>query len=138
MNHLKARKRESDGRWDYTSARDGFAGAIGYCHAFIGLEGQPYASDEEAARHRESAGKYHTDGHATEEEARECYKGYLLDHARYDGRDPNAQHRCKECGEFTQGFAEVPFAYVLVVLCDEHRNRETFAKHVSVGEAWQS
>lgn len=62
-------------------------------------------------------------GHPTPEEAREHYKQYLLDHRlRLDGKNGDTQHKCKVCGEWTQGVAfldETPFA-----LCDEHRTRE--------------
>lgn len=86
-------------------------------------------------------GKFHTDGHATEEEACECYKQYLLDTSlRLMTEEPeNArqQNRCQVCRKFTACYAQVG-PYRLFMLCPEHNTRENVAALLKVGESWES
>jgi hypothetical protein len=96
MNYYEALQRR-DGRWDFT--RNG--AATGYC-------------------------REHEEGHATKEEASECYKEYLLDHKLRFSKMSNQQQRCAVCKEYTEGYAEMDTS--LIVLCDKHRNREEVAK----------
>src|ERR1039458_152792 len=108
MNYYAARQRK-DGRWDYTNKNDDFIGSVGYCHKYRpltdgslkGLYPQEYLEQKE-----EKQGifkhKYHMDGHATKEEACECYRKYLLDTTLcLDGCNDDTQRKCKICGEWT-------------------------------------
>jgi hypothetical protein len=145
MNHLAARQRKTDKRWDYTSdnKRTGTY-PIGYCHALREMKPEIGFSQEMCDRYnteeQKFASKYHKDGHATKEEACECYRQYELDHTlRFEDDNPDAStlHKCEECGTFTSGSAHVG-AYVYWRLCAEHRTREQVEKRFTVGEAWQS
>ena len=78
------------------------------------------------------------EGHPTPDGAREHYKEYRLDHARYNAKLSGVQKKCEVCGEWTQGAAEIAFEMELHVLCDQHRNREELSKLVQVGDAFGS
>ncbi len=111
MNYYDARELQGPdgqgtGRWHYTCMNDGRIWPIGYCR------------DHE--------------GHASKQEAYECFKLYCLDHRlRLDGQWADAQHKCVVCGAWTQKFAEVN--HVIFDLCDEHRTREQVAQLFNVG-----
>lgn len=62
------------------------------------------------------------------EEATDCYRKWLLDNRlRLNGKNAAGQYKCKECGEWTQGYAECDTS--IVILCDAHRTRAVFEKH---------
>lgn len=102
MNYYQPRELLKDGKptglWHYTCRNDDRVWPVGYC-----------AQD--------------CPGHATPEEAREHYRQYLLDNARYDGYLRDEQRKCEICGAWTQRYAEGPHIF-MHVLCDEHCNRE--------------
>jgi hypothetical protein len=105
MNYYDAREKmdaqgNPSGIWHYTAQNDDYVYPVGYC-----------AQD--------------CPGHATPEEAREHYRLYLLDTARYDGVSKDEQRKCEKCGEWTQGYVHIPLSMERHVLCDNHRNRET-------------
>lgn len=110
MNYYEARPLtdESGGGWHYTVRNGKNIVAVGYC-----------------ATHPP---------HATKEEAEECYRKYLLDtRLHLNKHDRHTQRKCKECDEWTTGYAECEFT--LIHLCDKHMTRETFDKHFpKVGE----
>lgn len=153
MNHDSARQRKSDQRWDYTTSNDGRGHAIGYCAGwrepvrddYVRIFGESRADAciaEFEAVHRPHQAKYHADGHATAEEACECYKRYRLDCELTfleDNPKASSQHRCKAagCDVFTSGRAKVG-AYNVWPLCAEHRTREVVALLFDVGESWHS
>jgi len=149
MNYYEALQRKSDMRWDYTRTNDGHTMAMGYCRGWeesteeelverLGVFGKTaFADQEERRAHRD---RYHKDGHATKEEACECYKQYLLDH-RVNlefGTHPNTQHRCAYdgCENWTQTTAMVD--HHTYDLCDEHRNVECLRDLVVVGSSVSS
>lgn len=102
MNYYEARRKVDGSGWHYTCKNDWYVWPVGYCR-----EHEP---------------------HATKEEACDCYRKWLLDnHLRLDGQEANAQHKCRECGEWTSGYAVCDST--IVVLCDAHRTREVFEKH---------
>ena len=77
--------------------------------------------------------------HSTPEEAQEHYKEYILDNLTFQSPNDEKAHglyRCKECGKFTSGLAY--FRYTMIKLCEDHLNRETAAKHIQIGESWES
>lgn len=148
MNHLCALKHPATGKWAY--CRNGVP--TGYCD-----NGRVLTTDQEFLKnacggetayeryiqpHREAAkaGKYHDGGHETEEEARECYKQYTLDfnlRFKEDSENASQQHRCRVCNSWTSGYVQIG-GYELIILCAEHRNRETVATLFEVGEIWES
>lgn len=142
MNHSIALKRQSDGRWDYTTN----GRPTGYCHEYVPLKEDGAILPEEMARkHNEKMqpliGNFHADGHATSEEACECYKKYMLDTAlRLTPDEPanaSQQNHCQICGKFTACHAYVG-AYGLFTLCPEHQTRDFVESVFSVGESLES
>jgi hypothetical protein len=140
MNHLAARQRESNKRWDYTCKRDGMVWPIGYCAGW--REPQPgLLTPEQASQwlaqslpHKD---KFHTDGHDTEAEACECYKRYLLDFdLRLCGEAINMQRKCAVCSTWTSKYAQL--GYQTWFLCEEHRTRDQVEKLcTSPGQCWE-
>jgi hypothetical protein len=132
MKYYAARQRATTKKWDYICMNDGQRWAVGYCSGKY-----PTVQDDESLEHREC---YHEDGHETAEEARECYKRYMLDNRLHlDGKMANQQMRCQveQCDAWTQGTARLG-GYTSFTLCDEHRNRETVEKLYDVFESWSS
>lgn len=171
MNYYGARKRESDGRYDYTCMNDRQIWPIGYCHAIRPFDrefvaqlwggysagGSPeeirkYADyleeriAESKKNHDDDVAKfgkhYHIDGHATEEEACDCYRRYVLDHnvkmwmKPLDDDRRDLHRKCGHgvqgetsltCGKWTMNLCEVG-QWWNVFLCDEHMNQETIEK----------
>lgn len=145
MNYDQPLQRKADGLWAFTSN----GRPIGYCCPYPWDEagiaryqkviGQPPSPEylEKQAQHRD---KYHDGGHATEDEAIECYRQYLLDNSlRLQGPPPNPStlHKCKVCDTFTAGYAQVGEWGSIWPLCDDHRNRETVeTKLYTKGPSW--
>ena len=108
MNYYDARQRVEDRRWAFTCRNDDRIWAVGYCR------------------------DHEKEGHPTEQEARECYRQYLLDNVKYSNpENPSSMHKCHVCGTFTAGTAHVGDTQVFV-LCNEHRNREELSKLVDL------
>lgn len=147
MNYDKARQRK-DLNWDYTTANDGFIRPIGYCAGWNWSEAfdpdhdwawgnadhwQADKNDAETFKH-----KYHTNGHTTQQEARDCYKEFELDNSlRLDRVTSSTMHKCQVCETWTQRLATIG-PWISYHLCDNHCNRENVAKLYSVGESWHS
>lgn len=133
MNYYQPRKRESDGRYDFTCLNDGKTWAVGYCTKFRewwksdSIRGFP-VSQKEIDAEILFKDKYHIDGHATYEQAGECYKEYLLDHRLKLGRKMTDQKlKCEVCGEWTSLFATLGDSEMWT-LCQEHNTREEVEK----------
>lgn len=137
MRHYQARQRNTDGRWDYTC---GYT-PVGYCHEFKDpVDDNPlnlHWPQDQIDAVRNNKHKYHTDGHATEEEACNCYKQYLLDQRFRVNKLRDQMNRCEVCKEFSQYYAEVG-NYRLHFVCEKHANREDVGKLVEIGESWES
>jgi hypothetical protein len=137
-------QRESDKRWDFTTSTGSTkASPIGYCAGWKEPPGPEEAAELDARlgqgfaariaegieEKRPHQAKYHTEGHATAEEACECYHAYELDNELEFKSIPNDQaatlHRCEapDCKEHTAGVAFLG-QYNHYYLCDAHRNRE--------------
>lgn len=135
-------QRKSDKRWDYTS-RTGSTPthAIGYCAGWREHTEEEWARMEEQygpflvrqlkadlERRRPLKERYHSDGHATAEEAEHCHDTYMLDTALEFRRSETEQHRCAVCNEWAQtatdfrGESIGPHHW----LCDAHANRESY------------
>lgn len=142
MRHEKARQRQTDGRWDYTSCRDNEIHAIGYCTAAPTLESFEklgiHVADDFKQKLAAFENKFHTGGHETNEGACACYREYLLDfRLQLHAETIEERHKCAACGEWTGRSASVDSRYWW--LCDEHCNREEVAKLMpAVGESWVS
>jgi hypothetical protein len=142
MNYLGPRQRQEDMRWDYTCAnrRTGTYG-VGYCRAWKPFEPASYMTAEmcenENKKFEPFLSKFHTTGHATQDEACACYKDYLLDHEMWLGTMSGQQRQCQVCQTWTQTFVEVGTAH-LFVLCEQHSGRDEVVKLFEVGECWCS
>lgn len=137
------KQRITDKQWDYCASNSHACYPIGYCHNY------PYDESNESLKelfgglvHWEHAkakaepfkDKYHTNGHATEEEACQCYTDYLLDNELSFGEDTHSQKKCKVCDEWTTGRAYVN--HHSFDLCPKHQTREEVAKLYTAGETW--
>lgn len=128
MNYYKALQREKTGVWDYTCTNDGRTHATGYCAGKYDV----IRNDTDLPHHE----NYHADGHATKDEARSCYKKYLLDHQLRFGTSSVQQNKCEICEAWTQGTAVVDTQ--MFYLCDEHRTREVVEGLFEVYESCSS
>jgi hypothetical protein len=139
MNYLKARQRQTDKRWCYTNMNDGEVYAVGYCHAFHELDDSLPVTEAEKEKHRANAHKYHTSGHATEDEACECYKRYLLDNRLRLNRTMNdCQKKCQICDTWTDHYATIGTTQFFI-LCPEHNTIEIVASlFAAPQEVWSS
>lgn len=151
MNYMAARELKGPdgkgcGKFHYTLMRDGVTVPVGYCAGWQPwLEGpDPESKVPEAildtARKRLAPfkAKFHTEPHASPEEACECYRQFMLDtQANYDHKLTDEQRKCQVCGEWTSSLASVG-GVVFVALCDAHRNRENLAKWLTVGSSVES
>lgn len=139
MNYYGPRQRQSDQRWDYTCKNDDRVWPVGYCHAYKEFDTSLfYVSEAEIAEHDATKHKHHTEGHATEEEACECYRQYLFDHhLRLNQRCQDTQHKCEICGAWTDLFAEIDMQ--IWHLCSEHNKMEIVDKLFEApSEIWSS
>lgn len=136
MQHCCARQRAADQRWDFT--RQGYP--TGYCGGFPKSDNphnihgyEEWVASCEPYRH-----KFHTDGHATKEEACDCYLEYELDFHLRESESSNEQHKCQECGIWTTHIVCLG-GYSIYYLCSEHATRDIVKKlHGPVGEIWSS
>lgn len=119
MRHHTALQHGEGGPWHYVSVhpRRG-GGPIGYC--------------TEACTHETAA------------EAFAHYRDYVLDNLRPMRIAEGTQHHCEvpDCKTWTQEGLREPDGYGFHLLCDEHRNRETYVEHFypegQQRESWQS
>ena len=140
MNYYKSRQRASDGRWDFSCRNNDHIYPVGYCSPYHEPDPKEwYLTENSIKKYQAERDKHHVNGHATEEEACECYRQYLLDTTLYlDGHSNDTQHKCKICDTWTNRYAQVDGTY-MYHLCDCHRTRaiiETLFK--GVGEIWSS
>lgn len=158
MNYYQPRQRESDKRFDYTNMRDQRVWPIGYCHAWEefkpGLAFNQAMCDDHNARYGQFKEKYHTDGHATYEEACECYRRYLLDNElrlqpilieeatekrlQLSYCEFKTEGMEESCGVFTANVAMIAGTMREWSLCTAHLNRESVETLFSVGQSVSS
>lgn len=154
MNLYKARELHSKkgvglGIWHYTRYNDNQKNtrAIGYCSKWKKpklIEDGGFWTKEEAEKHIANKSKYHNKkGHATAEEACECYKNYLLDTSlkfyKKSLEETNTHHKCAVdgCSKMTASSASIN-PYSSYYLCEDHLNRKEVEKLFSIGESWGS
>lgn len=114
-----------DHKFDYTcSDSDGKnIFPVGYCARYRDTFLQELGSDA-----YKDIDKHHTTGHATKQEAADCYKNYQLDHRlRLNVEHTNTQKKCDECGEWTN-LGVMIGGWTKFNLCEKHNNRETVEK----------
>jgi hypothetical protein len=153
MNYYGPRQRQSDGRWDYTCKNDNRIWPIGYCRAHrvwtvedlvLSYSSPEYAqreADKLNAKYGPLAGKFHTGGHTTADEACRCYREYLLDtDLEFSTRpDPDTQKPCAVCGQWTQHAGWLRGGLHVWHLCEKHQTRADVEKLFgSVGEIYSS
>ncbi len=123
MNVKQIRQR-IDGRWEYTNQISHHVYPIGYCAPFDETERLKFVPTEIVEKARQFAHKHHTTGHATRQEAAECYREYLLDqHLQLNQTHSDTQHKCQICGAWTQLFATID-TYTRLNLCEIHNTKE--------------
>lgn len=135
MNYDEARQRK-DGRWDWTSRNGDHIHPVGYCAGWMDWTAEQaervampleYLQKEQERKDGPFRQKFHTDGHATQEEAERCFYEYCLDHAAEREWDQAQQCDFPGCETFTRKTLHPQFMGSVVSfthLCDEHRNRE--------------
>ena len=108
-----------DGRWDFTVTSGPRCRPIGYC------AGPRKPLSVEAWEHDGHGEKYHTDGHASPEDAASCWRQYRLDKARLACALPEwARCTVPGCEVETRVGARIDGFIGVVPLCKEHKNRE--------------
>jgi hypothetical protein len=126
MNHYAVRKRECDGRYDFTCQNNGAVWPVGYCCHFIDLteeEQQKYClSDERLEIFRSHANKHHSSGHATPEEAAECYRQFMLDQNLWINLRSEELLRCLVCQTLTHSRVRIG-SIDYWPMCETHNNR---------------
>lgn len=96
MNYDQARELVNH-TWHYTRMNDDRIYPIGYC------------TDH--------------DGHASKQEAENCYKSYILDkHLQLDGKIDGALFKCQMCDNYSDGCVYIE-GWMRYKLCDTHRTR---------------
>lgn len=129
MNYYQARQRTEDERWDYTCMNDRRIWPVGYCRRWKDWdEDLKKTHPAEYERYVAAKAKFHSEGHATKEEAERCHREYELDNfLKAFSCLSDEQHKCEECGAWTQsglGLRGIPGNY----LCAAHATREFFEK----------
>lgn len=128
MNYYDARQRESDGRWDYTSAnRRTGTHPVGYCAERTACEcvlrSPAYGADPNCSvcgGDGRVLNPAYCGSHDTPDEARECFTRYLLDGSREE--DYGDWTGCEVCDKPTKkGLTTRPPLGDGHPLCDEHR-----------------
>lgn len=113
MRYYSARQTVKDGKYHYTCG----SSPVGHC-----------AND--------------CPGHETAEQAQDHFKEYVLDDMIYkdDSEEPRQLNRCQfaGCKTLTDGRASNHQYYKYYTLCKEHRNRESVATLMHIGEMWIS
>ena len=148
MNYYEARELtvggNPSGLFHFTQMRDKRIWPVGYCAGWRewtreSLTGKQHErvildllADQEIKR--KFFESYHTDGHATREDANACYRLFLLDNrlTLNAGTTDRQQIRCDaaDCNEWTQSHASVDHQDYW--LCETHMNRETIETLFSV------
>lgn len=151
MNYYDARQRKGDSKFDYTCMNDGHIWPVGYCAGFPSptANGDSHLAElltKELERLAPLKDRFHTNGHATKEEACACYRRYLLDTRTRFFSEENTQRKCEaftdpshttKCGRWTQGVVYVEDWFAC--LCEQHRTAEVVASlFPEVGTSWSS
>lgn len=135
MNYFEPRQRKTTMRWDFTCLNDGRVWPVGYCDGdFDKVRERILKCDilpnreAEVTKLQKFASKYHSNGHATFEEAVECYRQYQLDqHLRLNKQEnPSELRKCAVCDAWTGHEADI--SMTTFDLCEQHLNRDQVEK----------
>ena len=122
------KQRVSNSRWDSTVSSDeeGWTHPTGYCAGLREVEGE---DPDRTAKKLELKDKFHSDGHATAEEAMECQLQYDLDFEVCTRGAMGVQHKCAAdgCEEWTNLQTRVG-EFHQFWLCNEHTKRDELEK----------
>jgi len=131
---LAPKQRLSDQRFDMCSSNTSGSRCypIGYCHGRRELKPDEFVpaeiADRENAKTLPFASKFHTNGHATAEEAAACYDEFQLDLELTFRESQNEQHKCQVCGAWTQGVADLGRSISRrFYVCADHSTRGAIA-----------
>lgn len=137
------RRRADDQRWEMTvgSDEEGWCHPTGYCagtfaklypeqrseaiRAMMPGEAHEAAYQAERQKAEKFAARFHDYGHATADEAQECYDRFLVEMMRRTMQERDVQRRCYVCGEWTQN--RVDMLYEMLIVCDTHNTPEGIA-----------
>ena len=146
MRHYSAKQRADDHKWVYTCG----SRAVGYCADTFDKQWpeecpeylKPYMSAEDYKTEREKhlpfQDKFHADGHATKQDACECYRQFLLDMHVRKVTSTGAMYECRVCKTFTPDYVLIGNT-IFVVLCKDHQSREYYEMfRPPVNESWES
>ena len=148
MNYYGPRERMKDGKtsgvWDYTNLNNDVIYPIGYCQGWeetlhptlIEFFGKEQVAEYDKQRRRFFT-KYHKDGHKTAEEARNCYRQWLLDNdittTKYEPAKP-----CHQCEKPTENVVVIG-SWPRYSLCEEHPLLPFLERNFKVGaDIWMS
>lgn len=126
MQHACARLR-TDGRWDWTVKHDGVVRPARYCAGWSALDPDaPTAALLADWQGREAPlqGRYHTDGHATAEEAERCAWMWERDHVQVQlvgWVEPCVATGCDEPGRW-----RVKDSWGAIPACEAHATVDTW------------
>jgi hypothetical protein len=142
MNYYAARQRQTDKKWDFTCRNDDYIRPVGYCDKYQEwwLDFHKWGfhvNEHEKQLYQAHEHQHHTDGHTTADEARECYRRYLLDQRVRLGMRFEQQSHCQVCGEWTDMYAEVD--HTPFTLCKKHNTQKQLELLFKTpGEIWSS
>ncbi len=130
MNTYRVLQRK-DGRFDFTCENDGLIWPVGYCAPYREFWLNTPTSPGKIEEYKRTQHKHHGNGHATAQEAADCYREWMLDHRLLLGQESvNEQRRCEICGKWTNLQASVDTK--IWWLCESHCTREQVEKLYSI------
>lgn len=134
MQYLRVLQREKDKRFDFTCQWDRQIFPVGYCREWRDWDEATRTLQPEAyKKYVADKHKYHSNGHATKQEAADCYRSYLLDtHCSLNRKNENVQYKCQICGEYTELFASIEDQ--TFILCKEHNTMFELEKLFTLDE----
>ncbi len=143
----QALPRIADGRFDYTSRSDeqrDSTRAEGYCAGWrdftpeeeerlTKLHGEHFLKLLKQDQEKKVAfkSKYHTDGHATAEEAEACWREYEIDNYFEVTTEEDSKKACVDCGDWTHGRIGLrgPHSFgEQYPACEKHQSRNVLKK----------
>lgn len=142
INHFKPRQL-LDGKWHYANEQDKIrVQGVGYCQQWVPWEefwlDITGLTPEDYVLHDKYKYKHHVLGHDTPEDACECYRMYLIDHARFGEKTRiKAISTCMACKN-KNGCYSIIVAGDEYVLCPDCCDTKGLERCFPVpGESWQ-
>lgn len=127
-------QRKGDGRYDMTVSSDeeGWSHPVGYCADFKEMTEEELDAEEARGNQGfrkwykdqlQNKDKYHSGGHATKDEAYDCYTQYILDNRLRFWEQGDTQKKCEVCDCWTTGRGELN-TFKQFILCADHQQRD--------------